>query len=175
MKVQSEGFRLRILGGYAIARALPLPFNRRHFRHRYGTDLLVERALRSVPREVVSQFGPIIGGAVQVLVDPGVLERGEDRELEILAQEAQHVLLAEEPVVEAELRILQAVCLGPRHGIDERNHVGDVAGLKLERNGQTGIKRVESDDLVDVQAVAVFVEALPRVRFQAVAVDGMRG
>ena len=34
------------------------------------TDLLVERALRSVPREVVSQFGPIIGGAVQVLVLP---------------------------------------------------------------------------------------------------------
>ena len=64
MKVQPEGFRLRIPGGYAIARALPLPFKRRHFRHRYGTDLLVERALRSVPREVVSQFDPIIGGAV---------------------------------------------------------------------------------------------------------------
>ena len=91
MKVQPEGFRLRIPGGYAIARALPLPFKRRHFRHRYGTDLLVERALRSVPREVVSQLGPIIGGAVQVLVDPGVLERGEDRELEILGSSRKSV------------------------------------------------------------------------------------
>lgn len=128
MKVQSEGFRLRIPGGYAIARALPLPFKRRHFRHRYGTDLLVERALRSVPREVVSQLGPIIGGAVQVLVDPGVLERGEDRELEILAQEAQHVLLAEEPVVEAELRNLQAVCLGPRHALTREITSGMLPG-----------------------------------------------